>query len=113
MSDHSVKCSNYVGKTLEFAAELGFDAILFVAHLGKFVKVSGGIMNTHSHEADCRAELLTAQAVRAGADLALAKKTAGDRNDGRSGADFKGSRMPERDHGKSDRKNCFLHELPY
>ena len=44
-----------------------------MAHLGKFVKVSGGIMNTHSHEADCRAELLTAQAVRAGADLALAK----------------------------------------
>ena len=41
------------------------------------------------------------------------KKTAGDWNDGRSGADFKGSRMPERDHGKSDRKNCFLHELPY
>ena len=73
-ADHSVKCSNYVGKTLEFAAELGFDAILFVAHLGKFVKVSGGIMNTHSHEADCRAELLTAQAVRAGADLALTKK---------------------------------------
>ena len=73
-ADHSVKCSNYVGKTLEFAAELGFNAILFVAHLGKFVKVSGGIMNTHSHEADCRAELLTAQAVRAGADLALAKK---------------------------------------
>ena len=31
-------------------------------------------VNTHSHEADCRAELLTAQAVRAGADLALAKK---------------------------------------
>lgn len=27
-ADHSVKCSNYVGKTLEFAAELGFDAIL-------------------------------------------------------------------------------------
>ena len=35
------------------------------------------------------------------------KKTAGDRNDGRSGADFKGSRMPERDHGKSDRKIAF------
>ena len=70
-ADHSVKCSNYVGKTLEFAAELGFDAILFVAHLGKFVKVSGGIMNTHSHEADCRAELLTAQAVQVGIFLAL------------------------------------------
>ena len=65
-ADHSVKCSNYVGKTLEFAAELGFDAILFVAHLGKFVKVSGGIMNTHSREGDCRMELLTAFAVKCG-----------------------------------------------
>ena len=42
--------------------------------MGKLVKLGSGIMNTHSHEADCRAELLTAQAVRAGADLALAKK---------------------------------------
>ena len=73
-ADHSVKCSNYVGKTLEFAAELGFDAILFVAHLGKFVKVSGGIMNTHSRHADSRAELMAAQAIRAGADLETAKR---------------------------------------
>ena len=70
-ADHSVKCSNYVGKTLEFAAELGFDAILFVAHLGKFVKVSGGIMNTHSREADCRMEILAALAVKHGVKIEI------------------------------------------
>jgi len=73
-ADHSVKCSNYVGKTLEFAAELGFDAILFVAHLGKFVKVSGGIMNTHSHCADGRMEVLCASAIRAGGSLECARE---------------------------------------
>lgn len=70
----SIKSSNFVGKVLEMAVELEFDGILFVAHLGKFVKVSGGIMNTHSHEADCRAELLAAQAVRAGASLQTCQK---------------------------------------
>lgn len=64
----SMKCSNYVGETLDSAVELGFRGILFVAHIGKFIKVSGGIMNTHSRSADCRAELMAAQALRAGAD---------------------------------------------
>lgn len=63
----AVKCSNYVGAVLEMAVEMGFEGVLFVAHIGKFIKVSGGIMNTHSHQADCRAELLAAQAFRAGA----------------------------------------------
>ena len=64
----SMKCSNYVGETLDSAVALGFRGILFVAHIGKFIKVSGGIMNTHSRSADCRAELMAAQALRAGAD---------------------------------------------
>ena len=69
-----MKCSNYVGETLDMAAELGVKGILFVSHIGKFVKVSGGIMNTHSAHADCRAELMAAQAVRAGADLETAQQ---------------------------------------
>ena len=69
-----MKCSNYVGETLDMAAELGVKGILFVSHIGKFVKVSGGIMNTHSAHADCRAELMAAQAVRAGADLKTAQQ---------------------------------------
>lgn len=72
--EDSMKCSNYVGETLDFAVNLGLKGILFVAHIGKFIKVSGGIMNTHSRCADARAELLCAHAIRAGADLGLAKR---------------------------------------
>ena len=51
------------------AIDMGAKGILFVAHIGKFVKVAGGIMNTHSHSADSRMEILAAAAVRAGAEL--------------------------------------------
>lgn len=72
--ENSMKCSNYVGETLDFAVNLGIKGILFVAHIGKFIKVSGGIMNTHSRSADSRAELMAAAAIRAGASLSLAKE---------------------------------------
>ncbi len=68
-----MKCSNYVGETLDLAEELGVKGILFIAHIGKFIKVSGGIMNTHSRNADARAELMAAAALRAGADASLAR----------------------------------------
>lgn len=70
----SMKCSNFVGETIDMAAELGMKGILFVAHIGKFIKVSGGIMNTHSRQADSRAELMAAQAIRAGGSVELARK---------------------------------------
>lgn len=70
----SVKCSNYVGETLDMAVELGIKGVLFVAHVGKFIKVAGGIMNTHSREADSRAELMAAFALRAGADADTARQ---------------------------------------
>ncbi len=63
-----MKCSNYVGETVDMAEELGVRGILFIAHIGKFIKVSGGIMNTHSRNADSRAELMAAAALRSGAD---------------------------------------------
>lgn len=61
-----MKCSNYVGETLDLACNLQIKGILFVAHIGKFIKVAGGIMNTHSRNADARAELMAAAAMRAG-----------------------------------------------
>lgn len=72
--ENSMKCSNYVGETVDMAVELGFKGILFVAHIGKFIKVAGGIMNTHSRCADARAELMAAAAIRAGAGLDTAKE---------------------------------------
>lgn len=62
--DKSVKCSNFIGDTIDMAGELGFEKILIAGHIGKLVKVSGGIMNTHSKEADCRMELLAAAFMR-------------------------------------------------
>ena len=62
----SVKCSNFVGQTIDMAQQLGVKGILFVAHIGKFVKVAAGIMNTHSRWADGRGEILAANALRAG-----------------------------------------------
>ncbi len=66
--DRAVKCSNYIGDTIDMACEIGFDKMLLCGHIGKLIKVSGGIMNTHSREGDCRMELMAAAAVRCGAD---------------------------------------------
>lgn len=72
--DKSLKCSNYVGETVDMAIELGYEGILFVSHIGKFVKLAGGIMNTHSRNADCRMEILASQALLAGADAESVKR---------------------------------------
>ena len=66
--DKAVKCSNFIGETIDMATELGFEKMLLCGHIGKLIKVSGGIMNTHSREADCRMELMAAAALKAGAD---------------------------------------------
>lgn len=68
--EKSVKCGNFIGETIDMAVECGFEAMLFTGHIGKLIKVSGGIMNTHSREGDCRMELLSAAALRAGAERA-------------------------------------------
>ena len=71
--EKNIKCSNYVGETIDMAVNMDVKGILFVSHIGKFVKVAAGIMNTHSHSADGRMEVLCANAIRAGADLTCAK----------------------------------------
>lgn len=72
--EKNIKCSNYVGETIDMAIDLGVKGILFVSHIGKFVKVAAGIMNTHSHSADARMEILASNAIRAGADLNCARR---------------------------------------
>ena len=69
--DQAVKCSNYIGEAIDMAAELGAERLLFVSHIGKFIKVAGGIFQTHSRNADARLEILTANAVLAGVRLPL------------------------------------------
>jgi len=70
----AVKCSNFIGETLDFAAESGFESLLLIGHIGKLVKLAAGIMNTHSKYADARMEILTAHAALHGADSDLLHK---------------------------------------
>lgn len=72
--DRAVKCSNYIGETIDIAKELGYGKMLIAGHAGKLVKLSGGIMNTHSKEADCRMELMAAAAAKAGAETSVILK---------------------------------------
>ena len=72
--DKSVKCSNFIGGTIDMAVECGFTRMLLTGHIGKLIKVAGGIMNTHSKEADCRMELLSAFAIHEGAGADVAAK---------------------------------------
>lgn len=64
-SSRIVMFSNYVGAAIDYAVDIGFKKILIVGHTGKLVKVSGGIMNTHSKEADCRMELMLSATILA------------------------------------------------
>ena len=68
-----VRCSNYVGDALDCAAAEGFRSVLLVGHVGKLVKLAGGVMNTHSRQADCRNELFCAHAAIHGADTSLCR----------------------------------------
>ena len=72
--EEAMKCSNYVGETIDMAVSMGVEGILFVSHIEKFVKVAAGIMNTHSRCADARAEVLASNAMRAGISASAALK---------------------------------------
>ncbi|MBP6021321.1 MAG: cobalamin biosynthesis protein CbiD [Candidatus Methanomethylophilaceae archaeon] len=73
-SSSAVKCSNFIGDALDHALYLGVEGVLLVGNIGKLVKVAGGIMNTHSRNADSRMEIMTAHAIAVGADADLGRE---------------------------------------
>ena len=75
--DRAVKCSNHIGEAIDLAADAGFPEMLLVGHAGKLVKLSGGVMNTHSHVADCRMELMAASVIHASERIDTAKHILG------------------------------------
>jgi cobalt-precorrin-5B (C1)-methyltransferase len=64
--ERAVMTSNFIGDALDTCKELGFKGALLVGHIGKMVKLAGGMFNTHSQYGDCRMEILTAQAALCG-----------------------------------------------
>ena len=65
-AEQAVQTSNFIGQSLDICRELGFKGALLVGHIGKLVKIAGGMMNTHSQYGDCRMEILAAHAGSAG-----------------------------------------------
>ena len=57
-----VVISNYIGFMLESAVKLGFKKVILVGHIGKAIKIAGGIFHTHSKVADARLEIMGANA---------------------------------------------------
>lgn len=70
----SVKCSNYVGETIDYAVSLGMKGILLIGHVGKLIKLAAGVMNTHSRQADCRMEVLASHAALSGASQKVVRE---------------------------------------
>jgi len=65
-ADRAVMISNFVGDAVDICRERGFRGALLVGHIGKLVKIAGGMFNTHSKYGDCRMELIAAHAAACG-----------------------------------------------
>lgn len=72
--EQTVKCSNFIGETIDMAYEFGLKGLLLVGHIGKLVKLGAGIMNTHSKWADGRMEILCCNALLAGGNSEVLKE---------------------------------------
>ena len=70
----AVTVSNFIGDAFSLAAEAGFRDALLVGHIGKLVKLAGGIFNTHSRWGDCRAEIFAAHAGMWGASAETVRR---------------------------------------
>ncbi len=56
--------SNFIGEAIDAALAAGCRGLLLIGHIGKLVKLAGGIMNTHSNDADARCELIAAHLLK-------------------------------------------------
>ena len=69
-----VYMSNFVGHVLKEVQRIGCTRVLMVGHMGKFVKVAGGIFSTHSKDSDARMEIIMANLALLGAPVELLEK---------------------------------------
>ena len=70
----AVTTSNFIGDAFALAAEAGFRDALLIGHIGKTVKLAGGLFNTHSRWGDCRAEIFASHAGMCGADSSTVRR---------------------------------------
>ena len=68
---NAVQVSNFIGDALDMCKELDFRGAVLIGHIGKLVKLGGGMMNTHSKYGDCRTEILSAMAGAEGVEAGV------------------------------------------
>lgn len=73
-TDQMIKTSNFIGAILDEAERQGIQKILWVGHIGKMIKVAGGVFHTHSRMADARMEVLAAHLGMNGAPKELIQR---------------------------------------
>ncbi|PAB60774.1 cobalt-precorrin-5B (C(1))-methyltransferase CbiD [Anaeromicrobium sediminis] len=69
-----VKTSNFIGYMLEKCVEQEVKKVLLIGHIGKMVKLAGGIFYTHSKMADGRVEILASNLAYLGAPTNMIKE---------------------------------------
>ena len=63
-----IQTGNYIGFMFEEAKKRGIDKFTFFGHIGKLIKVAGGIFNTKHAVADGRREIMITHAALCGAE---------------------------------------------
>ena len=63
-----IQTGNYVGFMFEEAKKRGIDEFIYFGHIGKLIKVAGGLFNTKHAVADGRREIMVAHAAICGVD---------------------------------------------
>lgn len=71
---HIIQTGNYVGFMFEEAKRRGINNFTFFGHIGKLIKIAGGIFNTKHAIADGRKEIMIAHAGICGADTKTLRK---------------------------------------
>jgi len=72
--DQIIQMGNYVGFMLEEAKKRGIAKLILFGHIGKLVKIAGGIFNTKHSVADGRREIIATHAGLCGSDTETIKK---------------------------------------
>lgn len=67
--NRTVTTSNFIGFMLHEAIRYDMQKILLVGHIGKLIKVAGGIFHTHSNIADCRNEIMASHYMKFSGDV--------------------------------------------
>ena len=69
-----IQTGNYVGFMFEEAKKRGIDKFTFFGHIGKLIKIAGGIFNTKHAVADGRREIMITHAALCGAEKDILEK---------------------------------------